>query len=318
MLNVLVSGGAGNVGSSTVAALLKDRDVRVVVVDDLSTGTLSKLSPHQEDPLYRFVKCDVNTYNDIAPVMLSTRFDYVFHYAAVVGVQRTLANPISVLRDIDGIRNVLELAKSTGVKRIFYSSSSEVYGEPVEVPQNEERTPLNSRLPYAIVKNLGESYLRSYWQEHALSYTVFRLFNTYGPNQSTDFVVARFLEQACAEQPLTIYGDGSQTRTFCHIEDHIATTMSIFRKGLFVNECVNVGNDEEVTVLELARMVKEITGSPSEIVHLPALKDGDMRRRRPCLEKMRRALDRPLISIAEGIRRLYEAQKEQTPHSLTR
>ena len=112
--------------------------------------------------------------------MTSGGFDYVFHYAAVVGVHRTLQNPLAVLRDIDGIRNILELSKNTGVKRVFYSSSSEVYGEPVEIPQNESTTPLNSRLPYAIVKNLGEAYFKSYQQEFGLDYTIFRFFNKIG------------------------------------------------------------------------------------------------------------------------------------------
>jgi UDP-glucose 4-epimerase len=111
-------------------------------------------------------------------------FDYVFHYAAVVGVKRTLENPVLVLEDLQGIRNVLTLCKNTGVKRVFYASSSEVYGEPVHLPQHEHNTPLNSRLPYAVVKNAGESFCRSYFQEYGLEYTIFRFFNTYGPKQS--------------------------------------------------------------------------------------------------------------------------------------
>ena len=100
-----------------------------------------------------------------------------------------------VLEDIQGIKNVLDLCKSTGVKRVFYSSSSEVYGEPVELPQHEHTTPLNSRLPYAIVKNVGEAFCRSYQQEFGLEYTIFRFFNTYGPKQSTDFVMSKFLKK---------------------------------------------------------------------------------------------------------------------------
>lgn len=111
-------------------------------------------------------------------------------------MKRTTDNPVSVLHDIDGIRNVLDLCKNTGVKRVFFSSSSEVYGEPVEFPQNEHTTPLNSKLPYAIVKNIGEAFLRSYHKEYGLDYTVFRFFNTYGPKQSKDFVVSKFIRAA--------------------------------------------------------------------------------------------------------------------------
>src|SRR5437588_12842334 len=121
-----------------------------------------------------------------------------------------------VLDDIKGIQNVLHLAKNTGVKRVFFSSSSEVYGEPVEFPQNEFTTPLNSRLPYAVVKNVGEAFLRSYKQEFDLDYTIFRFFNTYGPKQSSDFVMTKFIKAALANDRITIYGDGSQTRTFCY------------------------------------------------------------------------------------------------------
>ena len=158
---------------------------------------------------------------------LPIQFDYVFHYAAVVGVKRTQENPIMVLNDIEGIKNVLQLSKNSSVKRVFFSSSSEVYGEPVELPQNEETTPLNSRVPYAIVKNVGESFFRSYFKSYGLPYTIFRFFNTYGPNQSEDFVIAKFLKSALINEDITIYGDGSQTRTFCYVDDNINTCISL-------------------------------------------------------------------------------------------
>lgn len=157
MKKILVTGGAGNVGGSLVEVLLKNRENYVVVVDNLITGSLSKI-PFASFPNFKFIKADVNNYDEIAAIMLSFQFNYVFHYAALVGVKRTLDNPIKVLDDIQGIKNILNLSKNTGVNRVFYSSSSEVYGEPVEYPQNEHTTPLNSRLPYAIVKNVGEAF----------------------------------------------------------------------------------------------------------------------------------------------------------------
>src|SRR6478752_6195514 len=176
MRNILITGGAGNVGSALAKELLKNKNNRVVVVDNLLTGSVSKLPTNIEEGRFLFIKADVNTYADIASIMLSYRFDYVFHYAAVVGVKRTLANPVMVLNDITGINHILSLSKNTGVKRVFFTSSSEVYGEPVEYPQNEYTTPLNSRLPYAIVKNVGEAYLRSFKREFDLDFTIFRLF----------------------------------------------------------------------------------------------------------------------------------------------
>ena len=168
--------------------------------------------------------------------MTSYQFDYVFHYAAVVGVKRTTDNPVMVLRDLDGIKNVLDLCKNTGVKRIFFSSSSEVYGEPVELPQNEETTPLNSRLPYAVVKNVGESFCRSYQKEFGLDYTIFRFFNTYGSKQSTDFVISKFLNAALSNAPITVYGNGQQNRTFCYIDDNTECILTILENDLIVND----------------------------------------------------------------------------------
>jgi UDP-glucose 4-epimerase len=300
MRKILITGGAGNIGGSLARKLVTDTNNYVVVVDNLITGSASKL-PETTYSNWKFIKCDVNNYDDIAAVMLSYAFDYVFHYAAVVGVQRTLSNPISVLNDIDGIKNILNLSKNTGVKRVFYSSSSEVYGEPVEIPQHERTTPLNSRLPYAIVKNLGEAFLRSFHQEYGLEYTIFRFFNTYGPLQSTDFVISKFITAALDNQPLTIYGNGDQTRTFCYIEDNLELTLKSLNESLFINDVINVGSDTEMTILDLARLVVKVLEAKSEIIHLPSLKEGDMARRMPDVSKMKQALGRDLISLPAGI-----------------
>lgn len=298
---ILITGGAGNIGGSLARRLVGNPDNYIVIVDNLLTGTISKLP----DPSYnnwRFIKADVNSTADLSAIMTSTKFDCVFHYAAVVGVRRTLENPTLVLRDIRGIENVLRLAKNTGVQRVFFSSSSEVYGEPFEIPQREETTPLNSRLPYAIVKNVGEAYFRSYKREHELDYTIFRFFNTYGPLQSTDFVISKFLTQAKAGEDLTIYGDGGQTRTFCHISDNLDFTEQVLYEEKGLCETINVGSDEECSVFELARKVITLTGSSSKIVHLPALEEGDMRRRQPDVSRMLAILGRPLTKLDDGIR----------------
>ncbi|MBK7139502.1 MAG: NAD-dependent epimerase/dehydratase family protein, partial [Bacteroidetes bacterium] len=212
--------------------------------------------------------------------------------------------PVMVLEDIQGIKNVLDLCKSTGVKRVFYSSSSEVYGEPVELPQHEQTTPLNSRLPYAIVKNVGEAFCRSYQQEFGLDYTIFRFFNTYGPKQSTDFVMAKFLKLALNNEDITVYGAGDQTRTFCYIDDNLDACLTAMNDNKFVNDVVNIGNDELITIFELAKKIIDITDSKSKIIHLPALKEGDMTRRQPDLTNMKMLLNRNMLPIEEGIRRI--------------
>ena len=308
MHKILITGGAGNIGGSLAKELVKNSENEVVIIDSLVTGNKKKL-PSPDFKNWKFIKCNVNQYADISAVMLAHGFDFVFHYAALVGVQRTLENPVMVLEDIQGIKNVLDLSKNTGVQRIFYSSSSEVYGEPVEFPQNEHTTPLNSRLPYAIVKNVGEAFLKSYQKEYGLDFTVFRFFNTYGPDQSTDFVMAKFIRAALRHEDITLYGDGRQTRTFCYIDDNIEATTRIFYEKQHINDIVNIGNDEEMSIADLARKIIELTHSRSRIVHLPALTEGDMTRRKPDNSKMRAILRRPLLTAEEGILKMIEALK---------
>ena len=305
MNKILVTGGAGFIGSALAEKLISNPDNYVVIVDNLSTGNIGKL-PNLPKTNWRFIKCDVNDYTEIAPVMTTYQFDYVFHFAAVVGVLRTQQYPVSVLRDIDGIKNVLSLSKNTTVKRVFFSSSSEIYGDPVEMPQNVYTTPLNSRLPYAVVKNIGEAFLRSYKQEYDLDYTIFRFFNTYGPKQSRDFVISKFMLAALNNRDITIYGDGLQTRTFCYIDDNIDTCLTAFYENKVVNGVINIGGIREVTIKELAEIIIRETGSKSKIVHVDPLKEGDMRRRQPDNSDMKALLNRPLIKVDEGIRKIIE------------
>ncbi|MBK8698217.1 MAG: NAD-dependent epimerase/dehydratase family protein [Saprospiraceae bacterium] len=306
-MRILITGGAGFVPSSLADALLTNEDIEVVLVDNFLTGRKENIPVHSRA---RFIKCDVNNYNEIAPIVTAFRFDYIFHYAAVVGVKRTLENPVMVLNDIQGIKNILDLAKSTGVKRVFFSSSSEVYGEPVHLPQHEHTTPLNSRLPYAVVKNVGESFCRSYQQEFGLDFTLFRFFNTYGPKQSPDFVVARFIDAALAGRDITVYGDGQQTRTFCYIDDNAEACINALLQNIFVNDVVNVGNDKAITVLELAQTIIQLTGSTSKIVHLPPLPEGDMTRRQPDIQNMKQLLKRDFTSLEEGLNRIIALKKK--------
>ncbi|MGB1247303.1 MAG: NAD-dependent epimerase/dehydratase family protein [Chitinophagales bacterium] len=304
MAKILVTGGAGFVGSCMAEKLINTTDHKVVIIDNMLTGDARRL-PKTDKDNWRYIKADCNNWKDLSSVMLAYKFDYVFHYAAVVGVKRTLDNPTMVLDDIQGLKNILDLCKNTNVKRIFFASSSEVYGEPFEHPQNEYTTPLNSRLPYAVVKNVGEAFLRSYKHTYDLDYTIFRFFNTYGPKQSVDFVMSKFINAALKNEDITVYGDGSQTRTFCYVDDNIDACLSSFQNDIFINDTVNVGSDQELTILELANIIIEETGS-SKIVHLPALEEGDMKKRKPDISKMRQLLGRDLFPIREGIRRILE------------
>lgn len=306
--NILVTGGAGFVGSCMADKMIENPENYVVIMDNLLTGSIKRL-PSKNKKNWRYVKADVNSYRDLSAVMLNNSFDYVFHYAAVVGVKRTLDNPIMVLNDIQGFKNLLDLCKNTGVKRVFFSSSSEVYGEPFEHPQNELTTPLNSRLPYAVVKNVGEAFLKSYQKEYGLDYTVFRFFNTYGPKQSTDFVMSKFIKDALAGRDLTIYGDGSQTRTFCYVDDNVDACANAAYGDKIINDVVNIGSDYEIQIIDLAKMIITLSGSKSGIKHLPPLEEGDMTRRRPDITKMKTLLGRELTPIEEGVKRILDNPK---------
>jgi UDP-glucuronate decarboxylase len=308
MAKILITGGAGFIPGALAAKLAENPQDSLVLVDNLVSGSMKKV-PVSKHRNIQFVKCDVNDFKDISSVFFAGKFDYVFHYAALVGVQRTLANPVKVLDDIEGIKNILNLSKNTGVKRIYYSSSSEVYGEPVHIPQNEHTTPLNSRLPYAIVKNLGEAFLRAYRDEYGLEYTVFRFFNTYGPHQSEDFVISKFLTSALKNEAIHVYGDGMQTRTFCYIDDNIDVCEKIFRNNLHVNDVINIGSDQEETILSLAEKIIRLTGSSSTIKYLPPLPEGDMTRRKPDITKMTALMNRPMTSLEEGLQKIIDYRR---------
>ncbi len=313
MRKILITGGAGFIASSLAEKLIEDKNNSVVIVDNLLTGKIGKL-PKKNNDKWKFIKCNVNNKSDISQVMMSYKFDYIFHYAAMVGVKYTLDHPIKVLEDIEGFKNILELSKNTGVKRIYFSSSSEIYGEPVEYPQNEETTPLNSRLPYAIVKNIGEAFLKAYNREFHLDYTIFRFFNTYGSKQSSNFVISKFLTQALGNDNITVYGDGTQTRTFCYIDDNVDACLNAFYNNKFINDVVNIGVDIPISMSELAKLIIKITNSKSKIIYLPPLDEGDMSGRKPDITKMKTITQNNPISLEEGIKKilkigLYEMNK---------
>jgi len=308
MTTILITGGAGFIAGALAQKLALNPLYRIVVIDNLITGDRSKL-PQSIHANVDFIHADVNEEGVLEAAFQRHKIDYVFHYAALVGVKRTLEHPVQVLKDIDGIKMLMELCCQHGVKRIFYSSSSEVYGEPVHIPQHELTTPLNSRLPYAIVKNLGEAFLRSYHKEFGLNYTVFRFFNTYGIQQSDDFVIARFIRAAINNEDITIYGDGSQTRTFCFIDDNIDVTVKALEENVWVNEVITIGSEVETSVLALAQLIVVLTKSSSRILHLPALEEGDMTRRQPDNSKMKALLQRDLVSLEQGLEKIIESYR---------
>ncbi|MBM3486162.1 MAG: NAD-dependent epimerase/dehydratase family protein [Alphaproteobacteria bacterium] len=300
---VLVTGAAGFIGSHLVDRLAER--FQVVAVDNLQTGDARNLAPARE--AVRFVKLDVNDRPGIKFLFSKNNFRFVFHYAATVGVEFTLAQPLKVLDDIDGARNLLELARLAGVERVFYASSSEVYGEPVDAVQHEDRTPLNSRLPYAVVKNLIEAYLRSYRSEYGLRYTIFLIFNTFGPRQSDAFVMTRFIRQVLAGEPLTVNGDGRQSRKLNYVGNKVAAVPAAIDTPASIDQVINIGAGYEISIQSLAERVITTVGSLSTIVHLPARTEGDMTRRQLDTGRLRQMLgDLPWVEFDDGLARTVD------------
>ena len=297
MVNILFTGGAGFIGSSIIAKLNKKK-YNIYVVDNLLTGKYKNIPSGNR---INFLKIDVNNKKKLIKSTNKLSIQYIFHFAACVGVKRTLKNPHKVLEDIEGFKNILHLARYKKVKRVFFSSSSEVYGEGQGLAQNEEKTPLNSRLPYAIVKNVGESFFKTYKKEYNINYTIFRLFNTYGPKQSSDFVVSLFLKNALKDKDINIYGNGQQSRTFCYIDDTVDAIINCFEKNYFINSTVNIGNNKVTKIIDLAKIIKKITKSNSKIKKIEPLKEGDMLRRKPDIKKMKSVLNRKFTSLEKGL-----------------
>lgn len=309
MTTALITGGAGFIGSHTAEALVKE-GYNVIIVDNFTTGNRNNLSAIEDR--VTIIDCDVIDKNKIDEVFNNNKIDYVFLYSAIVGVKRTLKNPTKVLQDIDGIKNILNLCITHKIKRLFYSSSSEVYGEHMNGDLSEEKTPLNSKLPYAIVKNLGEVLIQSYKKDHDLNYTIFRFFNTFGPRQSQDFVISNFIKKALHNETIEINGTGNQTRTFLFIEDNIKAVIKTLKKNLCLNETVNIGGEEEISINDLANLIIDIAQSNSKIEHKDALKEGDMQRRKPNISKMMNSLSiENLTTLKVGIKKTVEYMKNE-------
>ncbi|MBV22390.1 MAG: epimerase [Parcubacteria group bacterium] len=302
MNKILITGGAGFIGSHLVEYFL-NKNYIVHIFDNFLTG-FKKNIPNNKKCFFH--KVDVNNFELISKIMIKEKFDFIYHYSAVVGVNRTLKNPDLVLNDLEGLKNIFNLSVITNVKKIYYSSSSEIYGEPIHLPQHENTTPLNSRLPYAVIKNVGECFCKTYNYKYGLNFNIFRFFNTFGRRQSKDFVISKFLYLAKNNSDITIYGNGKQTRTFCYISDNIESTTSKLLESKFNNQVINIGSDIIYSINDVAKKIIEITGSKSKIIRLAPLKDGDMTRRQPDIKNMKKILGKKLITLEEGLKKIIK------------
>ena len=308
MPRAVVTGGAGFVGSHLCRVLL-DRGWEVVAVDDLSTGRADHVSGLSDgDPPGDGFTLIVHDVVDGIPV--DGPLDAVLHFASAASPPEYLARPLETLAvGSTGTRNALELARARGA-RFLLASTSEVYGDPQEHPQRESYwgnvNPVGVRSVYDEAKRFAEALTMAYRRTHGVDTRIARIFNTYGPHlePGDGRVVSNFLAQAIAGQALTVYGDGSQTRAFCYVDDEVDGLLALLDSDWATP--MNIGNPDEHTVSELAQLVLEVTGSSSEILHV-ALPSDDPVRRRPDVTLAERELGwRPQISLRDGLERMLE------------
>ena len=298
-MRVLITGGAGFIGSHLAQAYLGNGD-EVYIIDDLSTGSLDNINPLKQDSGFRkrlFIHIDTILNRDLLMELVGT-CDVVHHLAAAVGVQYILDHPMeSITANIKGTEIILELCNKFK-KRVLVASTSEVYGKHTHAPLVETDNIIYGpsskfRWSYAASKLMDEFMALAYFRTTGLNVTLVRLFNTVGPRQTGTYgmVIPRFVSQALRNEPLKVYGDGSQTRTFTYVKDVVWALMRLVEKEEAFGEVFNIGGTEEVSILELAKHIIEATGSKSEIELIPYEKAfgkdfEDMQRRVPGLEKI--------------------------------
>jgi len=299
-LHILVTGGAGFIGSNIVEYHLQRGD-KVHVVDNLSTGSEANVAAFRANPNFRFNQADIVTWGGLDTAVAWA--DRIYHMAAVVGVYRVLSEPVGTMAtNIAGTERLLRsVNRDSWSPKVILASSSEVYGPHNEAQLSEDDSliiqsgaPL--RWNYAISKLADEGFGLAYAREHNIPVIIARFFNTVGPRQTGRYgmVVPRFVQKAVANEPITVFGDGEQSRSFCDVRDTVvALDRLASMPDLPTGEIVNVGSDREISINELARLVIECAGSTSTIEHIPyreayGAEFEDIRHRRPSLAKLRR------------------------------
>lgn len=296
-MKILVTGGAGFIGSYLAEAYLERGD-EVYVIDDLSTGSLDNVNHFMVNPKFHFT--NDNILNREVMLELTGICDVVIHLAAAVGVKLIIEEPLkSIHTNVVGTEIVLELANKFR-KKTFIASTSEVYGRNSKVPLREDDSRIYgstelARWSYAATKAMDEFLALAYYRTKQLPIVIARFFNTVGPRQTGRYgmVIPRFVGQAIRNEPITVYGDGNQTRNFTYVKDVVKGIISLVDEPKAVGEIFNIGGEGEITINDLAKRIKNITASQSDIVHIPyekAYQEGfeDMERRVPDIAKIRR------------------------------
>ncbi|MBU0604886.1 MAG: GDP-mannose 4,6-dehydratase [Candidatus Omnitrophica bacterium] len=311
-MKILITGGAGFIGSHLVEELLKKGE-EVVVIDNLSTGNMENIEHLKSNPKFSF---HIDTImNEELMKRLIKNCDVVYHMAAAVGVKYIIDNPLeSMQTNVKGTEIVLELANSLGKKKVIIASTSEIYGKDrpgKKIFKEEDDRVLGpttiSRWSYSCAKAMDEFLSLAYWREKKLPVVIVRFFNTVGPRQSGMYgmVVPRFVKHALLGQPITIYGDGKQTRSFTYVSDAVRAITGLANNQKAVGEIFNIGNPGAISIQDLAEKIKKLTKSDSPIMHIPyekAYEKGfeDMRHRAPDITKIKELIGfQPKVDLDE-------------------
>ena len=309
-MRVLITGGAGFIGSHLSEAYLNRGD-EVFIIDDLSTGSFENIRHLKDQPRFHYTIDSVH--NQPVAAELVDQCDVIFHLAAAVGVKLIVESPVRTIEtNVHGTEVVLSLANKKK-KKVLIASTSEVYGLSAQVPFKEDGNLVmgattKGRWSYACSKAIDEFLALAYWREKKLPTIVVRLFNTVGPRQTGQYgmVIPTFVKQALADRPITVYGDGKQSRCFCFVGDVVGALVKLMDDDQAVGEVFNVGSNQEISIFELAKKVKEMTNSDSEIVLVPydeAYEEGfeDMPRRIPDISKINKQIGFRAQKDLEGI-----------------
>lgn len=301
MSSALVTGGAGFIGSHVCEALC-ERGWRVTVIDNFVTGSSDNL---RGCPSVRLVEGDVNR-PAVWRALARESFDVLYHYAATVGVRRTEEQPLCVLADVQGLRQAAAMARAGRVRKIVFASSSEVYGPAAAVPMTEE-TGTVGWSSYTTVKLYGEYLLQALWRVERIPTVSLRFFNVYGPRQQGSaygFVVALFVQQALAGEPLTVFGDGTQSRDFVYVADNVRAALAAAERPEAAGWVVNVGTGRETKILELAQQVAAAVPERPPVAFMPA-RPVEVRRRCAATERLGQVLGMACsMTLAEGLEHL--------------
>ncbi|ASJ16223.1 nucleoside-diphosphate sugar epimerase [Thermococcus chitonophagus] len=293
---IVVTGGAGFIGSHIAETLARDNDV--VVIDNLYSGRIENVPEN-----VKFINADVRDFEAIADVIREA--DYVFHEAAQISVDESVRNPVFTEEvNVIGTVNIL-MALAEGNGKLIFASSAAVYGDNPNLPLKESETP-SPISPYGVTKLAGEHYCRVFYEIYGVPTVVLRYFNVYGPRQSSAYagVISIFMRNAIKNKPLTIFGDGKQTRDFIYVKDVVEANLLVAKKKKAEGEVFNVATGKETTVLELALKIIDLSGASSSIVFAPP-RPGDIRRSVADISKLRKLGFSPKYTLEEGLKETF-------------